>query len=111
MLTSLVFAVFVGGTPARAEDAPAPGEVLYRANCSACHGRAGDGKGPAAVALRPRPTDFTQAAYWKDRTDASVVAAVRAGKPGTSMTAFPQLAEQEAGQLVAYLRTLAPKQP
>ena len=60
-------------------------------------------------AIRPRPTDFTQAAFWKDRTDATVVAAIRAGKPGTAMTAFPQLTEAEAADVTAYLRTLAPK--
>ena len=105
-----VFAALVSLAPAaRAEDPPTVGEVIYRANCTACHGRKGDGKGPAAVAIRPRPTDFTQSAFWKDRTDASVVSAIRAGKPGTAMTAFPQLTEQEAAQVTAYLRTLVPK--
>lgn len=94
---------------AHAEDSSTPGEVLYRANCTACHGKKGDGKGPAAIAIRPRPTDFTQAAFWKDRTDATVVAAIRAGKAGTAMTAFPQLTEAEAADVTAYLRTLAPK--
>lgn len=109
MLYVVVAALVSLAPAARAEDPPTAGEVIYRANCTACHGRKGDGKGPAAVAIRPRPTDFTQIAFWKDRTDTSVISAIRAGKPGTAMTAFPQLTEQEAAQVTAYLRTLVPK--
>ncbi len=109
-MLNLVLLALVSLVPAtRAEDVPGPGEVIYRANCTACHGRKGDGKGPAAIAIRPRPTDFTQAAFWKDRTDASLIAAIRAGKPGTAMTAFPQLTEAEAADVATYLRTWAPK--
>jgi high-affinity iron transporter len=86
---------------------PAAGKALYAANCTACHGVAGDGKGPAAVALKPRPTDFTQGAYWTSRTDAQVTAAIRSGRPGTSMTAFAQLSDAELADVVAYLRTLS----
>ena len=109
MLHAFLVAVLSLASAPRAEDAASPGEVIYRANCTACHGRKGDGKGPAAIAIRPRPTDFTAAAFWTDRTDASIVAAVRAGKPGTAMTAFPQLTEAEAEQVATYLRTFAPK--
>ncbi len=31
------------------------GQRLYQANCAACHGEKGDGKGPAAVAWTPAP--------------------------------------------------------
>lgn len=92
---------------AEAGDAVA-GQALYAANCTACHGVKGDGKGPAAVALNPKPTDFTSAAYWQARTDAQVARAIRSGRPGTSMTGFTQLSDGDLDDLVAYLRTLAP---
>lgn len=88
---------------------PAAGKALFNANCTACHGQAGDGRGPAALALQPGPPDFTAAAFQRTRTDAQLVASIRAGRPGTSMTAFTLLTEDDARDLVAYVRTLAKK--
>jgi high-affinity iron transporter len=85
---------------------PARGKAIYGANCTACHGVAGDGKGPAAIALQPRPTDFTRASWWTNRQDAELAATIRVGKPGTSMTAFATLSDADVADLVAYLRTL-----
>jgi len=94
---------------AAADDAPkAPGQVLYASSCAACHGSKGDGKGPAAVALRPKPTDFTKAAWWNGRTDATIAASIRAGSPGTAMTPFPALSDEEVNDLVAFLHTFKP---
>jgi len=42
-----------------APQAPVPGQRLYLAYCAACHGKEGKGNGPAAAALRARPTDLT----------------------------------------------------
>jgi mono/diheme cytochrome c family protein len=94
---------------AAADDAPKPrGQVLYASSCAACHGSKGDGKGPAAVALRPKPTDFTRAAWWVDRTDATIAASIRAGSPGTAMSPFPALTDAEVNDLVAFLHTFKP---
>jgi len=35
--------------------------------CAACHGRAGDGTGAAAVALDPKPANFTDPVFWETR--------------------------------------------
>ncbi|MDP2306207.1 MAG: cytochrome c [Pseudomonadota bacterium] len=86
---------------------PAAGKVLYAASCTACHGAAGNGKGPAAVALKPKPTDLTAAAWWVGKTDEQVTVAIRAGRPGTSMAPFTEFSDAEVGDLVAYLRTFA----
>ncbi len=42
---------------------PAVGKAKYMAACFVCHGAAGDGKGPAAVAVNPKPMDLTNGAY------------------------------------------------
>ena len=86
---------------------PAAGKVVYDANCTACHGILADGKGPAAMGLRPKPTDFTAGAWWSTRTDTDVAAAIRSGKPGTPMSAFTQLTDAQVSDTVAYLRSLA----
>ena len=46
----------------------AAGKVLYGKHCSQCHGDAGDGQGPAADRLRPRPRDFRRGIYKIRRT-------------------------------------------
>lgn len=92
---------------ALAADAAA-GQAVYAANCTSCHGAKGDGKGPAAIALRPKPTDFTSAAYWAGKKDEDLAGAIRGGKPGTSMAGFGLLTDADVENLVAFLRTFAP---
>ena len=36
------------------------GKAVYEHKCLLCHGEKGDGKGPAAEHLLPRPRDFTR---------------------------------------------------
>ena len=94
-------------TPALAGDVAA-GRTLWKANCMACHGQNADGKGPAAAALRPSPTDFTAAAYWAGTTDADIRTAIRTGSPGTSMMAFAQLSDEQIANIIAFLKTKKP---
>ena len=84
------------------------GEAIYTANCMACHGQKADGKGPAAAALKPRPTDFTKADWWSGHDDGAIKALIKSGKPGTSMMGFPQLNDKQLDDLVAWMRSKAP---
>jgi len=36
----------------------ASGETIYRTNCSTCHGESGNGQGPRAYFINPKPRDF-----------------------------------------------------
>ena len=92
---------------AQAGDASA-GQAVYNANCMACHGSNADGKGPAAMALQPPPTDFTSAAFWSDNSPADLKKAIRSGSPGTSMMAFSQLSDQQIDDVVAFLQSKKP---
>lgn len=90
--------------------------VLYDRFCLACHGTHGDGQGPAAPWLWPRPRDFTRGEYkWRTTpsgappTDDDLAAAIRHGVPGTSMHAFgASLSEAQIRELVAHLKRYAP---
>jgi mono/diheme cytochrome c family protein len=83
------------------------GKAIYGSNCVACHGRAGDGKGPAAQAMRPAPTDFTAGEWWRGKTDVEIAAMIKRGTAGTPMVAFPKLSAEELDDVVAYMRRLA----
>jgi len=110
MIPTLLLALSpVAWSPASPAADAAAGQRTYNASCMACHGSNADGKGPAAAALKPQPTDFTSAAFWKDRDDGSVKRVIKAGKPGTAMMAFGQLSDGDLDDLVAFLRAKAPK--
>ena len=82
-----------------------PGED-FQAYCAACHGSKGEGNGPAAVALNPRPTDLTAGAFQQSRTDSQLLSAITDGK--NSMPGFgSQLSAARIRTLVEYIRTLA----
>lgn len=84
------------------------GRLLYQANCAACHGAAGQGDGPAALGLRPRPSDFTQHMVLGKHTDGQIYLWIRDGYPNSAMPDWGQrLSDEQIWQLVIHLRTLA----
>lgn len=105
--------------PPRALRAPAAerGHAVYRKACSACHGAAGDGRGPGAPVLDPEPRDFTRGTYAYRSTptgslpqDADLVRTVTLGLPDTSMPGWrDHLGEQEIVDVVAYVKTFSPR--
>ena len=47
--------------------------------CAACHGRTGHGDGAAAVALNPKPANFTDPVFWETRDRDRIVAVITDG--------------------------------
>ena len=93
---------------------PAQGKVIYEKKCILCHGEKGDGNGPVASLLDPRPRDFTKAKYkirttpsGQAPTDADLFHVISEGMPGTSMPAWKTLSEKDRRDLVVYLKTFA----
>ena len=113
-LASALLATVVGwGPPVSAQGDPSAGKAVYERKCLLCHGEKGDGKGPAAERLDPRPRDFTSGVY-KIRSTANKVPAdqdmfnvISNGMPGTSMPAWSVLPDKDRWNLVAYLKTFA----
>jgi mono/diheme cytochrome c family protein len=86
---------------------PEVGKAIYKAQCVVCHGQKGQGDGPAAVALNPRPSVITQAARVGKLPDDSLVLIVTTGRGG--MPGFGKiLTPDQVLEVIAHLRTLKP---
>jgi mono/diheme cytochrome c family protein len=90
----------------------AGGQAIYSLYCVTCHGVAGKGDGPAAVALNPRPADHSDARFMCGLTDENIYKAIKEG--GVSVGKSPLMApwgaivnEQGLRDLVAYVRSLS----
>jgi mono/diheme cytochrome c family protein len=83
------------------------GEVLFKQNCSSCHGESGQGNGPAAGTLNPRPRNFTQPADWKRGFHVTdIFTTISTGIKGTGMAAFDFIMPADRMALVHYVRSL-----
>jgi mono/diheme cytochrome c family protein len=85
----------------------ARGEVLFKQNCSSCHGEGGQGNGPAAGTLNPKPRNFTQPADWKRGFHLTeIFTTITTGIKGTGMAAFDFIMPADRMALVHYVRSL-----
>ncbi len=87
------------------------GKILYDQWCASCHGEKGDGRGPAADFVWPKPRDFTKGTYKFKSTgsgeppvDSDIIRTIREGNPGTSMPAWKRFSDDEVKALVAYIK-------
>jgi putative heme-binding domain-containing protein len=88
----------LAGNPKAIEE----GASQFRADCALCHGMQANGgsRGP----------DLTRGIWNHGGSDAEIFRTINEGVPGTLMPAS-NLSEAEAWEIIAYLRTLAPKAP
>ena len=76
--------------------------ALYRENCAACHGTAGDGRGPMAANLDPEPIAFTDRARASERSLFSLYQVIDQGLEDTAMTSFAHLPAEDRWALAFY---------
>ena len=82
------------------------GEKVAKVNCVSCHGAKGKGDGPAAVALNPKPADWTSKRV-QDMSDGEIFWKMTTGRG--AMPAWRHLPEKDRWAIVRYVRTLAGK--
>ncbi|HME95726.1 MAG TPA: cytochrome c [Methylomirabilota bacterium] len=82
------------------------GEKVAKVNCVSCHGVKGKGDGPAAVALNPKPADWTSKRV-QDMSDGEIFWKMTTGRG--AMPAWRHLPEKDRWAIVRYIRTLAGK--
>ena len=98
------------------ESARTEAESLFADRCAVCHGLDGDGKGPVAASLNPKPVDFRDRKWQRSVTDEKIAKAIVYGGPAVglslSMAANPDLESRPAvvAALVEHIRSLAGKQ-
>ena len=79
------------------------GKKVAQANCVSCHGATGTGNGPAALALSPKPADWTSKEV-QSETDGAIFWKITTGRG--AMPAWRHLAENDRWALVQYIRSL-----
>lgn len=118
---SLGFTLAAGGaaaqTPSAAPEseknkkspvAPGPkvieqGKKVAQVNCASCHGNTGKGNGPAAMALSPKPADWTSKKV-QDETDGEIFWKITTGRG--AMPSWKHLPEHDRWALVQHIRSL-----
>lgn len=103
------------GSPQAREEVLSLGKEVYARRCAGCHGAKGDGKGPSAVFLHPKPRDFTTGIFkfrstaGKDSlpTDADLYLTLTHGLWGTSMPSMQEISDRQRGAIVQYLKTFS----
>jgi mono/diheme cytochrome c family protein len=92
----------------------ANGNKLYDNTCAHCHGENGDGQGPRAFFIFPKPRDFTHPAATESFSRAHIYERVRMGVNGTEMPAWGTvLSKQEIADITEYVfsQFIAPHNP
>lgn len=90
------------------------GRAAYVRHCSGCHGESGDGAGPAARVLAPRPRNFRKGVFKFTSTEtgkrplpADLFRTITEGLAGSAMPEFRLLPEELRWDLVEYVRYLS----
>ena len=96
---------------------PVPGDAsrgaaAYASYCASCHGLRGDGDGPVAAALDPRPAKHSDGAYMNSLSDEHLFRIIKEGGPAAGksplMAAWGgSLSDAQIRDAVAYIRSLA----
>ena len=83
----------------------------YQTLCASCHGAAGKADSPTAMALNPRPRNFTDSDWQKSVSDEHIGKVIRygGGSVGLSATMAPWgkslLSDNELQEMIQHIRT------
>jgi high-affinity iron transporter len=86
-------------TPALIEQ----GKSTYAIYCMACHGERGAGDGSVAHTLNPRPRNFATDKFKQGSAVAQIFGTLTKGVPGSAMTKFTNLSEEERWAVAWYV--------
>lgn len=82
------------------------GAAFFMSNCSTCHGATGDGRGPRAYFINPKPRNFLHDAARADLNRPAIFKATTEGKLGTEMPAWGKvMTDQEIADVTEFVFT------
>lgn len=82
----------------------AKGAAFYMSNCATCHGTTGDGRGPRAYFINPKPRDFLHPSSRQALNRVALFNVTSEGKLGTDMPAWKQvLSPQEIANVSEFV--------
>jgi mono/diheme cytochrome c family protein len=91
---------------------PSRGRSSYSVYCASCHGRTGEGDGPIAAGLDPKPVKHSDGEYMNPLADPYLFKVIKEG--GRSVGKSPLMApwggslkDEQIWDVIAYIRTLA----
>ncbi len=94
------------------------GKADFQIYCKSCHGESGDGDGPLAEALSPKPARHSDGAYMNPLTDDYLFKVIKFGGTSVGKSAMMaplggSLSDQQIRNVIAFIRSLAdpPYQP
>ena len=99
-------ALAAGGDPKKGKE-----KYMENMRCSACHGDSGKGDGPAAIALNPKPRNYTDCAVMSIKSDAELFKVIKEGGPAVGLSPLmapfgSQLNDKEVWDVVAFIRSI-----
>jgi cytochrome c oxidase cbb3-type subunit III len=81
--------------PNRLKGDATKGAAFYMGNCATCHGTTGDGRGPRAYFINPKPRNFLHPASREQFNRVALFDAISNGKLGTEMPAWSKVLNQQ----------------
>lgn len=82
------------------------GKIVFKTDCSKCHGDAGLGDGPEGKDLNPKPRNFMDNERMKTISPFTAFNTIRLGVEGTGMKAHPQLEDKDVWDVAFYIISL-----
>lgn len=113
-IRSVAMAAILTLLPAAAAGAgnPAKGKVLYQSQCAVCHGATGQGDGPGAAGMEPKPTNLSDKAQMAKYSDRHIAEALKKGGAAVGesplMAAFGgSMSDADIADVVAFTRSMS----
>lgn len=102
----LASAARAAGAPKRTPELVAKGQASFAKYCASCHGPKGEGDGPAAKALKPKPRNLATEPLKSGATAEGIYGTLSTGVKGTAMVPFKHLSDEDRWALSYYVLSL-----
>lgn len=80
------------------------GKTFFMDNCATCHGKTGNGRGPRAYFINPKPRNFLHPASRHELNRVELFEMISEGRPGTEMPAWDKvLSPQEIANVSEFV--------